>query len=514
MPNERISMSKLKQLLGLQASNLSVRALARALGLSVGAVSKYLRALRACGIEATEAERLSESELERRVFGPAPAGKPGAFAVPDCAWIHGELKRHRHVTLQLLWEEYCARYGVAAYRRSAFCQIYRRWEKRLKRSMRQRHFAGEKLFIDYAGRTVPIYGMRGEEAFRAQLFVCAMGASGYAYMEATRSQGLCDWLASHVRALEFYGAAPTILVPDNPKVGVTRADRYEPELQRSYEEMAAHYRCVVIPARPYRPKDKSRAELSVLLTYRWVLARLRHQRFFSLEELNAAIRPLLAELNDRAFQRLPGSRRSVFEALDRPAMRALPASPYVFAEWKELLVAFDYHVDVDRHYYSVPHALVGHTAWARFSASTVEVFFRSERVATHVRSYQRGAHTTVPEHMPKSHRAHAEWSPKRLIQWGSSIGMHTGAVVEHLLRSKPHPEQGYRACLGLLNLSREYGEARLEAASALAVRLGAPTRKSVKSILESGRDLRPANQSELALELPAHGNVRGPGYYH
>jgi transposase len=318
-----------------------------------------------------------------------------------------------------------------------------------------------------------------------------------------------------VRALEFYGACPTVLVPDNPKVGVTRADRYEPELQRSYEELAGHYRCVVIPARPYRPKDKSRVELTVLLICRWVLARLRHQRFFSLDELNAAIRPLLSELNDRPFQRLPGSRRSVFEALDRPAMRALPATPYVFAEWKERLVAFDYHVDIDRHFYSVPHALVGYTVWARFSATTVEVFYRSERVATHVRSYQRGAHTTIPEHMPKAHRAHAEWSPKRLIQWGGSIGLHTGAVVEHLLRSKPHPEQGYRACLGLLNLSREYGEARLESASALAVRLGSPTRKSVQSILENGRDLRPANSSEpLSLELPAHGNVRGPDYYH
>jgi transposase len=339
-----------------------------------------------------------------------------------------------------------------------------------------------------------------------------MGASGYAYAEATRSESLPDWLASHVRALQFYGAAPTIIVPDNPKVGVTRADRYEPELQRSYEEMAAHYRCVVIPARPFRPKDKSRAELTVLLVYRWLLARLRHQRFFSLEELNGAIRPLLTDLNNRAFQRLPGSRRSVFEALDQPAMRALPPAPYVFAEWKERTVAFDYHVDVDWHYYSVPHALVGHGVWARFTAATVEVFFRSERVASHVRSYQRGAHTTLREHMPKSHLAHAEWSPKRLIQWGSSIGMHTGAVVEHLLRSKPHPEQGYRACLGLLNLSREYGEGRLEAASALAVRLGSPTRKSVKSILESGRDLR---QTEpLDLELPVHGNVRGPGYYH
>jgi len=512
MPNERISMSKLKQLIGLQSSNLSVRALARALGLSIGAVSKYLRAVRACGIEAAEAETLPEVELERRVFGPMLAGKSGAFAAPDCAWIHGELKRHRHVTLQLLWEEYAGRYGVAAYRRSAFCQIYRRWEKRLKRSMRQRHFAGEKLFVDYAGRTVPIYGHGGQETFRARLFVSAMGASGCAYAEATRSESLPDWLASHVRALEYYGAAPTILVPDNPKVGVTKADRYEPELQRSYEELAGHYHCVVIPARPYRPKDKSRVELTVLLVCRWVLARLRHQRFFSLEELNAAIRPLLTELNERPFQRLPGSRRSVFEALDRPAMRPLPPTPYVFAEWKERTVAFDYHVDVDRHYYSVPHALVGHSVWARFSATTVEVFFRSERVASHVRSYQRGAHTTLPEHMPKSHRAHAEWSPKRLIHWGSTIGMHTGAVVEHLLRSKPHPEQGYRACLGLLNLSREYGEARLEAASALAVRLGSPTRKSVKSILESGRDLR--RSEPLDLELPAHGNVRGPGYYH
>jgi hypothetical protein len=265
MPNERISMSKLKQLIGLQTSNLSVRALARALGLSIGAVSKYLQAVRACGIEAAEAETLSETQIEQRVFGPALPGKPAAFVAPDCAWIHGELKRHRHVTLQLLWEEYASQHGAAAYRRSAFCQIYRSWEKRLKRSMRQRHFAGEKLFVDYAGRTVPIYGRSGEEVFRAHLFVSAMGASGCAYMEATRSETLPDWLASHVRALEYYGAAPTIIVPDNPRVGVTRADRYEPDLQRSYAELAAHYRAVVIPARPYRPKDKAYVSYCLLL---------------------------------------------------------------------------------------------------------------------------------------------------------------------------------------------------------------------------------------------------------
>src|SRR5271166_3293502 len=492
MPNERISMSKLKQLIGLQSSNLSVRALGRALGLSVGAVSKYLRAVRACGIEAAEAEQLSEFELERRVFGPALAAKPGPLVPPDCAWIHGELKRHRHVTLQLLWEEYASRFGAAAYRRSAFCQFYRRWEKRLQRSMRQRHYAGEKLFVDYAGRTVPIYGATCEEMFRAALFVGALGASGYAYAEATRTATLPDWLGSHVRMLEFYGASPTILVPDNPRVGVTKADRYEPELQRSYEEMATHFSIAVIPARPFRPRDKPRAELTVLLVCRWVLARLRHQRFFSLEELNAAIKPLLAQLNERPFQKIPGSRRSVFEALDRPAMRPLPSTPYVYAEWKRVRAAFDYHVEIDHHYYSVPHALVGQELWARFGAATIEVFHRSVRVASHVRSYQRGVHTTFGEHMPRSHRAHAEWSPARLINWGASIGANTCAVVEHLLKSKPHPEQGYRACLGLLALARQYGQGRLEAASALAVKLQSPTRKSVLSILKTGRDQRPS----------------------
>jgi len=512
MPNARISMSKLKQIIQLQSSNLSVRELSRALSMSVGAVSKYLAMVRAAGLTWDAAQDLDETALERRIFGePAPAA-PGRFAPVDCAWVHGELKRHRHVTLQLLWEEYRARHGEQAYRYSAFCEHYRAWGKRLKRSMRQRHYAGEKLFIDYAGPTVPVYGMRGDEAYRAHIFVCALGASGYAYAEATRTETLPDWLGAHVRALGYYGAAPSILVPDNPRVGVTKADRYEPVLQRSYEELAAHYGAVVIPARPYKPKDKAKAELTVQIVERWILAKLRHQRFFSLDELNGAIRPLLTELNDRPFQKLPGSRRSVYEALDRPAMRPLPATPYVYAEWKEVRVAFDYHVDVDEHYYSVPHALVGYEVWARYSATTVEVLHRGQRVASHVRSYQKGKHTTDPAHMPKSHRAHSEWTPKRLIDWGLSIGPATGAVVEHLLVTKPHPEQGYRACLGLLALAREYGDDRLEAASRLAVELRRPTRGTVKSILQTGRDRRRVEQAEL--DLPTHGNVRGPGYYH
>jgi transposase len=513
MSNPRLPTFKLRQIIQFESSELSAREIGRALNLSHGAISKYRCAVRAAGVSSDESQRLDDAELERRIWQARAERKPRQIVLPDCAAIHTELKRHKHVTLQLLWDEYHATHGALALRYSSYCERYRHWVRRLQRSMRQRHYAGEKLFVDYAGSTVPIYGATCEEAYRATIFVGALGASGYAYAEATRTATLPDWLGSHVRMLTFYGHAPTILVPDNPRVGVTKADRYEPELQRSYEEMAAHFSIAVIPARPFRPRDKPKAELTVLLICRWVLARLRHQRFFSLEELNAAIRPLLAELNDRPFQKLPGSRRSVFEALDRPAMRPLPATPYVYAEWKRVRAAFDYHVDVDRHYYSVPHALVGQELWARFSASTVEVFHRSVRVASHVRSYQRGVHTTLPEHMPRAHRAHAEWTPTRLINWGASIGANTCAVVEHLLKSKPHPEQGYRACLGLLSLARQYGQGRLEAASTLAVKLQSPTRKSVLSILKTGRDQRQPATPE-PLDLPEHTNVRGPKYYH
>lgn len=316
MSNPRISTATLRQLIQLQSSGMSSRNIARALSLSPGVISKYRHAVLAAGLTWEEALKLEEVELEGRVWQACAMKPRHSVALPDCAWVHTELKRHKHVTLHLLWEEYQAMHGRAALRYSAFCDRYRQWAKRLQRSMRQRHYAGEKLFVDYAGRTVPIYGASAEESYRASLFVGALGASGYAYAEATRTASLPDWLGSHVRMLEYYGASPTILVPDNPRVGVSKADRYEPQLQRSYEEMAGHFGIAVIPARPFRPRDKPKAELTVLLVCRWVLARLRHQRFFSLEELNEAIRPLLKELNERPFQKLPAraaqcSRRSI-----------------------------------------------------------------------------------------------------------------------------------------------------------------------------------------------------------
>ena len=516
MPNERVSMSKLKQLIGLQASNLSVRALARALGLSVGAVSKYLRAVRGCGISAAEAETLAEHELERRVFGAAAAPKAGALVPPDCAWIHGELKRHRHVTLQLLWEEYRERYGEAAYRRSAFCQIYRRWEKRLKRSMRQRHFAGEKLFVDYAGRTVPIYGgARAGGVRRAAVRECAgrqwlrvrggdahPGAAGLA-RESCAGAGVLRRGADDLRSGQPQGrrharrslrARAAALVrgtrgplPGGDHPGATvPAEGQKPRGTDGFAGVsldpgapAASALLQLGGAERGDPPAARRAQRASLPAPAGLAAQcLRGAR--PAGDAAAASEPVRVRRVEGAHRRLRLPRRCRSPLLQRAA-RARRATRCGRATRRP--------------------------PWRSSSAA--------QRVATHIRSYQRGAHTTVPEHMPKSHRAHAEWSPKRLIQWGESIGAHTGAIVEHLLRSKPHPEQGYRACLGLLALARQYGEGRLEAASALAVRLGSPTRKSVKSILESGRDRRPSSTSEpLALELPLHGNVRGPGYYH
>lgn len=505
-------MYRIREVLRLSAAGLSVRQVAAGARLSTGAVSKYLKAARAAGIEWPVPESWDDAELERRLHGEA-ASRPSKFVMPVCAAVHQELKRHRHVTLQLLWEEYRDEHGAAAYSYSEFCTHYRRWKRHAARSMRQRHIAGEKLFIDYAGTKVPIYGAHDETASYASVFVAVWGASNYTYAEATRTQTLPDWLGSHVRALTASGGAPAIFVPDNPRVGVTKADRYEPILQRSYEELARHYGAVVIPARPFRPRDKPKVEQGVLLVSRWVLARLRHRRFFSVEELNTAIAALMIELNERPFKRLPGNRRTAFETLDRPAMKPLPADPYEYALWKRAGVGVDYHVEVERHYYSVPHTLVGHDVEVRFSATTVECFFNARRIAVHARSYQIGKHTTIPEHMPKAHQKHAEWSPSRLIRWAGTIGPSTQAVVTYQLTHKPHPEQGYRACLGLLALVREYGPERLEAAATRAVAIGSPTRHSVKSILERSLDQRSTSTPD-DLSLPAHSNVRGPGYYH
>src|SRR6058998_2216877 len=381
--------------------------------------------------------------------------------------------------------------------------------------MRQIHRAGEKAFVDFSGKRPVIYDGTTGEVRPVELFVGALGASSYVYAEACPSQDLAAWITAHVRMVEFFGGAPAIFVPDNLRSGVTQACRYEPSINRTYLEFAQHYGAAVVPARAGHPRDKAVVEANVLVAQRWILAVLRHRRFFSLADLNAAVRELLTPLNARPMRKLGVSRRALFEQLDRPLLRPLPASRYEFAEWRDAGVNIDYHVLVEHNYYSVPYQLVHQRVEVRLAATTVELFLKGRRLASHRRRGGRGQYATEPAHMPHSHRAHAEWTPSRLISWAEKSGPATGRIVAEILRSRPHPEQGYRSCLGIMRLSERHGTARVEAACARAERLRAASYKTVKNILGAGLDALPFDEpAEASPNLPAHDNIRGAGYYH
>jgi transposase len=431
---------------------------------------------------------------------------------PDLSWVHQELKK-AGVTLLLLWEEYRQAHVESAYGYSQFCDIYRRWERKLKPSMRQVHRAGEKTFVDFSGKRPQLVDPKTGEVIPVELFVGALGASGYTYAEATLTQQLPDWTAAHVRMLEYFEGSTDLWVPDQLRSAVSRPCRYEPEVNRSYQELARHYGAVVIPARPGKAKDKARVESMVQVAQRWILARLRNRTFFSLEELNAAIAVLLEDLNGRKMQKIGKSRRELWEKLDRPALKALPIHRYEQAEWKTCRVNIDYHIEVARHPYSVPFQLLGEQVEARFSASVVEIYYKGRRLDSHPRRYDHQP-STKAEHMPSAHRAHAEWTPSRLIHWGEKTGPATGRVVAGILKSRPHPEQGYRACLGLMRLGKRYGADRLEAACERAEHLRAFSYTTVKNILASGQDRIAIEKDVPAKEATrTHDNIRGGTYY-
>jgi len=514
MARERISMRKISDVLRLTYEvGLSQRQVAASLNLATGTVAAYLSRAATAGLQWPLPAGLTEEELERALF-PSQRDESAAppYSEPDFATWHRELA-HKGVTLLLLWEEYRAASPTTSYSYSQACARYQAWRSRLKLSLRQVHKAGEKLFVDYCGPTVPVLDHRSGTVREAQIFVAVLGCSNYTFAEATWTQTLPDWIGSHVRAFRFFGGVPQLLVPDNLKAGVTTPCRYEPEPNATYAEMAAHYGTAILPARPYKPRDKAKVEAGVQLVERWILARLRHQPFSSLMELNAASTTLLTDLNQRPFKKLPGSRHSQFLAYDQPALQPLPPQPYEYAEWRIARVHLDYHVEVAGHFYSVPHRLVRQRVEVRLTASTVEILSKGERVASHPRSPRKGGFTTVPAHMPLSHQRHLEWTPGRFLNWAQTIGPHTGVVVEHLLERR-YPEQGYRSCLGLLNLVKRYGPTRLEAACQKATSVGAYTRRSVASILEHGLDLQPAALPPDLTPPLEHENLRGPAYYH
>lgn len=510
MGTERLLMRQIREILRLKYERgLRHRAIAKACGVGVGTVSEYLRRVQQAGLGWPLSPELDDAALEARLFKPPEVVRERV--APDLAWIHQELKR-TGVTLHLLWEEY-REVHPDGYGYSQFCELYRRWAKKLRPSMRQQHRAGEKTFLDFSGKRPHLVNRRTGEEIPSELFVAALGASSYTYAEATVTQKLHDWVGAHTRMLEYFSGSTEIWVPDQLKSAITQPCRYEPGINRSYQELATHYGAVVIPARPGKPRDKATVESGVLVAQRWILARLRHRTFFELAELNAAIGELLEDLNSRPLQKLGVSRRELWERLERPALKPLPLGHYQLAHWKTCRVNIDYHIEVERHPYSVPYQLIGEQMEARYTASVVEIYYKGRRLDSHTRRYDHQP-STKPEHMPSSHRAHAEWTPSRLIHWAEKSGPATGRVVAGILASRPHPEQGYRACLGLMRLGRRYGPERLEAASARAELLRSYSYRTVKNILASAQDRLPfEDETSVPAPTPSHTNIRGAGYY-
>ena len=512
MPKERLSMRKIREILRLKYElGRSNREIARSCDIGSSTVSDYLKRARMTGLTWPLPDDQSDSFLERALF-PPPTPPGSSCLIPDFAEIHAELQKRRGVTLDLLWQEYKEQHPDG-YQYSWFCHNYRHWSGRLDVTMRHDHRAGEKLFVDYAGQTIGIVDRLSGEIRKAQIFVAVLGASNYTYAEATLSQQIEDWIGSHVRAFSFFGGVPEVIVPDNLKSGVTKTCRYEPDLNPTYHDLACHYQTVVVPARVRKPRDKAKAEAGVLLVERWILARLRKHTFFSLTDLNREIQRLLQALNNKAFKKLPGSRKSRFEELDRPALKALPVSAYELAYWKKATVHLDYHIEVEGHYYSVPYALVKKQLDIRYSKNTVECFHGNKRVASHVRNEQRGGHTTVKEHMPVKHQKYMEWTPERFKRWATKIGPETLCLTETLLVQRSHPQQAYRSLLGILSLGKSYGEARLEAACRRALYINSLSYRSVASILKSGLDHKPLPEAIGDKKPVEHANIRGPVYY-
>lgn len=513
MAKERLSMRKIKEVLRLYFEHQqSIRQIAQSCNIARSTVPEYLHRAEQAGVTWPLPEEMDDATLENRLFPPQALIPQEKRQMPPMGYLHQERKK-KGVTLMLLWHEY-KQANPDGYQYSQFCDLYRQWVKTLDVCLRQEYRAGEKLFVDYAGQTIPIQDPLTGETRDAYLFVAALGASNYTFAEASLAQDLPSWIQSHVHTFDFFGGVPEILIPDNLKTGVTHPSRYEPDLNPTYQDLAEHYGTVVIPARVGKPKDKAKVESAVLIAERWILAALRNFTFFSIAELNQAIREKLAELNQRPFQKLDASRQELFETLDRPALKPLPEKPYEYAEWKHPRAHIDYHIEVEGHYYSVPYQLKDQQVEVRLTAQTVEVLCKNLRVTSHPRSYRKGSFTTLKEHMPPAHQKYLDWTPERIIRWANQIGPNTEKLVIQILENKPHPQQGFRSCLGIFRLGKVYSRERLEAACAYALSIRGFFYKSVESILKHGIDQKNILGPRPPETLPlAHPNVRGKEYY-
>ena len=491
------------------------REIARCLQIAQSTVNGYLGRAKRAGLswplpEGLDDDRKLEAALFRSTETAAP---PSRQSLPDYIQVEKELRSHGHLTLLLLWQEYHEAHADG-YSYSRFCVLYRRWKRKQDVVLRQDHKAGERLYVDWAGDKLPIHDRDTGSVWHASVFVASQGASSYTYAEATADQQLASWIGAHVRTFEYMQGCSRFIVPDNTKTAVTRACRYDPDLNPTYQAFAIHYGIGVLPARPYKARDKATVESNVQVVQRWILAALRHRKFFSLGEANAAIRELLTILNHRPFKKRSGSRASLFEEIDQPALQPLPATPYDLSQWCKARINIDYHCVFDENFYSVPYTLVQELVEIRSTPTTVEIFHQGQRVASHPRRQGNGKTITNPQHRPKSHQVHLEWTPSRMVSWAATIGPLTAQLFERILQDKPHPEMGYRSCLGIIRLAATFSPTRMEAAADLALRTGACRYQSIKSILQNGLDQQPkANPTSPPTTPTQHDNLRGSQYF-
>lgn len=514
MAQRTLSMRKTREILRLKYElGLSNRQIAAGLHLSHTCVGNYLQQAREAGLTWPLADDIQEDQLRDLLFASETPPTDAQRSLPPMQELHQQLRR-KGVTLQLLWEEYRRDHpDGCAY--TQFCEYYKRFRSQLEPSLRQEYRAGERMFVDWAGLTVPLIDPQSAQTRPASLFVAVLGASNYTFVEAFENTQLPAWIEAHVHAWEFFGGVARLTIPDNPKIAVLHACRYEPELNATYQELAAYYGTVILPARARKPKDKAKVEAGVQHAERRIIAALRDRQFFRLAELNQAIGPELQALNERPFQKMDGSRAAWFAQLDQPALLPLPAQRYELALWHKAKANIDYHVQVDWHNYSVPYRLTNQPVEVRLSAHTVEIFHRGQRVALHPRSHQRGGFTTDAAHRPRSHQLHLEWSPARLIHWAQNqVGPQCAAAVTYILEHKPHPEQGYRSCLGLMRLARRHGTTRLEQACQRALLLEVCSYRSIRSILEARLEAQPLPSPSANRPTVMHPNLRGAPYYH
>lgn len=512
MAQRRVSMKKAKEILRLKfEAGLSNHKIARACGVSASTVWDTLSRFQMTGIGWPLPVGMSESDLERRLYRKRGPWEANPERVPDWVEVQREL-RNKHVTLRLLWEEYKAEFPDG-FQYSWYCERFREWRKRIDVVMRQEHKLGEKLFLDWAGDTLPLTDPLTGEIRPCYLFVAVLGASNYTYAEPSLSQDLEAFLMAHVRMFEFLGGCAELLICDNQKTGVTSASRYEPDLNPAYTALAEHYGCFVVPTRPHKPRDKAKVETGVLIAERRIIARLRKRTFFSLAEIKAAVAAEVRALNERPFQRLPGSRTSVFVAEEQPVLRPLPARPYEHRSRKKARVHIDYHVELHGHRYSVPYRLAGEAVEVRYTEAVVEIFHEGLRVASHVRSFLKGKATTDLAHMPPAHQAYADWSPERFEHWARQVGPETERLIAAVLERYPHPALAYRSCLGILRLAERYEPARLERAAARSLAFGGASYKSVSHVLKAGLDREAAQAAHPRPEPLFHENLRGPDYF-